>query len=155
MSNSDEESLRSLLRFGLARAIQAHSETVRARAPRIQLELDLIDDENLLPEAANRELFHVYQEALRNIEQHAEEHPAAVPGSPVRVRVYLQEGTLALEVRDDGKCFSIPADWVRFAQGRGVMGMKPRIEALGGDLQVTSEPGPGVVIEARVPLPRA
>jgi predicted dehydrogenase len=40
-------------------------------------------------------------------------------------------------------------------KGRGVMGMKPRIEALGGDLQVTSEPGPGVVIEARVPLPRA
>jgi signal transduction histidine kinase len=152
--SSTDDSLRSMLIYGLSRSIQIHSEEVRARFPDLALELDLIDDENLLPEKSCRILFQVYLEALSNIERHIEQ--AHEPGSPhpVWVRNYLQGSALVLEIRDDGRSFSIPADWAKFTRTQGgVMGMKPRIEALGGALHVSAEPGPGVLIQASAPVP--
>jgi signal transduction histidine kinase len=151
MPTIDDEALRSMLRFGLARAIQLHSEDVRARFPALALELDLVDDENLLSETASQALLRVYLEAMHNVEQHSQ--AGAPEGSrSVLVRVYLSGGMVRLEIRDDGQSFSIPADWARFARGQGVMGMKTRLEALGGTLQVSGEPGPGVTIQAGAPI---
>lgn len=141
-----EDHAKSMLRYGLSRAIQVHSEGVRANHPNLSLELDLVDDEALLPGAACHELYQVYLEAMNNVIHHAE-------ASAVWVRFYPVEKSMVLEIKDDGKGFSIPADWARFASTRsGVMGMKPRIEALNGKLHIESKPGEGTVIEARIPL---
>jgi signal transduction histidine kinase len=145
-SAADENALLAMLRFGLARVIQVHSEQVRARHPHIQLNLDLVDDEKLLSEMVTLGLFRIYQEAIANIERHAE-------AGVVNVRYFPAGEAMVLEIQDDGRGFSIPEDWAKFTRGRtGVMGMKQRIEALGGRLRIQSEPGGGTRIHARVPL---
>ncbi len=141
-----DDHARSMLRFGLSRAIQVHSEGLRAKHPNLSLDLDLVDDERLLPDAVCHELYHVYLEAMSNVIHHAE-------ATSVWVRYYPVENGMMLEIKDDGKGFSIPADWAKFASTHsGVMGMKPRIEALGGKLHIESKPGEGTVIQARAPL---
>lgn len=141
-----EDHAKSMLRFGLSRAIQVHSEGLRANHPNLSLELDLVDDESLLPSGVCHELFHVYLEAMSNVIHHAQ-------ASTVWVRYYPGENCMLLEIKDDGKGFSIPADWAKFASSRsGVMGMKPRIEAVHGKLHIESKPGEGTIIEVKVPL---
>lgn len=141
-----DDHARSMLRFGLSRAIQVHSEGLRAKHPNLSLDLDLVDDERLLPDTVCHELYHVYLEAMSNVIHHAE-------ATSVWVRYYPVENGMMLEIKDDGKGFSIPADWAKFASTHsGVMGMKPRIEALGGKLHIESKPGEGTVIQARAPL---
>lgn len=148
----ENEPLTHLLRYGLARAIQVHSESFRLRDPGLAVDLDLVDDEQFLSETAARTLFRVYQEAMHNIANHAGEgHPACT----VRVRYYPSGAAMVLEISDNGDAFSIPADWAKFSASRaGVMGMKERIEALGGSLNITAEPGQKTVIQASLPLER-
>ena len=144
---ADDEAIRAMLHFGLSRAIQLHSEEIRANHPQLKLEFDLVDDENMLPEPVVLALFRVYQEAINNIERHAQ-------ASSIWIRYYPDGNAMTLVIRDDGKGFSIPADWAKFASTRsGVMGMKKRIEAIGGNLNITSEPGQGTQIHVTVPLP--
>jgi signal transduction histidine kinase len=153
MSSTDDDSIGSMLRFGLSRAIQIHSEEVRSRFPRLLLELDLIDDEHLLTEKTCLALFRIYLEAVNNIERHMDEITGPSGQQPVWIRNYLLDSEMVLEIRDEGDSFSIPGDWAKFTRSRGgVMGMKPRIEELGGTLHVTTEPGPGTLIQAKVPL---
>lgn len=144
--NPGDDPVRSMLRFGLSRAIQIHSEEVRSRHANLDLELDLIDDEGLLPDGLLVALFRVYEEAMENILRHAE-------AGKVWVRFAPSPGGMTLEIRDNGRGFSIPADWAEFAMHHtGVMGMKRRIEAIGGKLQITSAEGEGTKIKATVPF---
>lgn len=141
-----DDAIKSMLKFGLSRAIQLHSEGVRARHPGLALELDLVDDEGLLPESMLVALFRIYQEAMENILRHAD-------AGQVWVHYYPSAQGLKLEIRDDGRGFSIPADWAEFATGHtGVVGMKKRIESIGGALQITSSPGEGTKICATAPM---
>lgn len=162
-SPADDDPITSLLRYGLSRSIQLHSEEFRVKFPAIVLDLDLIEDENLLPEAVSRLLFRVYIETLHNVERHVlAEHAAGQPGqSPCRVSVrYFIAGhpagaaaEAALEITATGSGFSIPADWAKYASSQsGVMGMKTRIEAAGGRLHIATGPGESTQIAVSMPL---
>ncbi len=141
-----DDAVKSMLRFGLSRAIQVHSETVRSRRPNLVIDLDLIDDEGLLPEVMLVALFRIYEEAMENILHHAE-------AGQVWVHYYPSSQAMTLEIRDDGRGFSIPDDWAEFSRGKtGVVGMKRRIETIGGSLQITSSHGEGTKIRATAPL---
>ncbi|MGE3913618.1 MAG: response regulator [Chloroflexota bacterium] len=91
-------------------------------------------------------LLRVAQEALHNVEKHAE---------PTRVRVELQldrsTGLLTLLVADDGKGFdrrAVPGP----DGGFGLNGMRERMRLVGGDLEVESAPGWGTRVRARLHL---
>ena len=91
-------------------------------------------------------LLRVAQEALHNVEKHAE---------PTRVRVELQydraSGLLTLLVADDGKGFdrkALPGP----DGGFGLSGMRERMRLVGGDLEVESAPGWGTRVRARLHL---
>jgi signal transduction histidine kinase len=102
-----------------------------------------------LPADAEVALLRTAQEALANVAKHAN-------ASRVGVTLSYLEHEVALDVRDDGQGFgqrstgSPPAS----AGGFGLMGMRERIEALSGDLQIESEPGAGTAISARIPTSR-
>ena len=68
--------------------------------------------------------------------------------SHVKLRVWLQDATLAFEVKDDGKGFD-PATVVRSS---GLQNMRDRLEALGGSLFVRSAPASGTSVEGRLPI---
>jgi len=129
----------ALERLGLAGALQALAEETGARggvAVEVEIEIGEApggDEERLV--------YRLVQEALTNIVKHA---------SAARVEVSVREEDCEIEivVRDDGEGF----DPTSSSGGRGLIGMRERIELLGGSIEVTSAPGDGTAIAATVPL---
>ncbi|PHQ51745.1 hypothetical protein BLA24_11705 [Streptomyces cinnamoneus] len=82
--------------------------------------------------------FYLISEALTNVLKHAD-------ATHVTIRISRAHGWLLVEVGDDGVGF--PTDTTR---GSGLTGMRDRIEAVGGDLLITSRAGAGTVIRSRL-----
>jgi signal transduction histidine kinase/ligand-binding sensor domain-containing protein len=98
-----------------------------------------------LPGDAEREILRVAQEALHNVNKHA-------AAKNIFVQLEYGAGGIALEVRDDGRGFAAAA---QSAAGHyGLTGMRERAAAIGGTLEVTSEPGVGTTVRLEMPAPR-
>lgn len=92
-----------------------------------------------MPAEIERGLALVLREAATNIVRHADAHQAWVE--------FSQDGrTLGLQIRDDGRG-DVQAD------GNGLTGMRERVAALRGTLQVYSPRGQGTTVVVQVPLP--
>jgi len=117
---------------GLGPALEA-----LARRSAVPVELDL----NLGPwlgehvEAAG---YYVASEALANAAKHAR-------ASVIEVRADGRDGALALSIRDDGIGGADPG------RGSGIIGLKDRVEALGGTISVLSPPGHGTTLHVQLP----
>ncbi|MCL2658571.1 MAG: cache domain-containing protein [Betaproteobacteria bacterium] len=96
-----------------------------------------------IPNAVATALFRVTQEALTNIERHAQAH---------RVRLQIKElsGALIFAIGDDGIGFDFAQVTAHPRGGLGLSSMQERIETLGGDFDLQSGPG-GTTITARFP----
>jgi signal transduction histidine kinase len=90
-----------------------------------------------LPLLQEREMWRIAQEALVNVERHAEASGAAV-------RWRCDGNAAALEVADDGKGF--PKGKAGRIDSYGVMGMRERATSIGATLELHSEEGRGTVI---------
>ena len=98
-----------------------------------------------IPEAVSNNLYRVVQEALNNVARHTTADRA-------QVRMWAEDGALCLLVRDEGEGFIPRATTL----GRlGLLGMRERVELLGGRFRIDSEPSRGTRVEARVPLTAA
>lgn len=86
-------------------------------------------------------LYRLVQEALTNVLRHAK-------ARTVRVSLGEADGWLQLQIRDDGQGFNPDAVG---AGHHGLLGMRYRIESLGGTLQLLSTPGRGTLVLARLP----
>lgn len=93
-----------------------------------------------LPFGVDVAAFRIVQEALTNVARHA--GPATA-----RVRLSYGERDLTVEVDDDGR-----GPQTRTAAGTGLVGMRERAAALGGDLEAGPRPGRGFRVRARLPL---
>lgn len=67
------------------------------------------------------------------------------------MRLSELEGNLRFEVYDDGRGF----DRTQVAQGAGLTDMEDRLDALGGELTITSESGQFTRVSGSVPFPGA
>jgi signal transduction histidine kinase len=92
-----------------------------------------------LPEPIEVAAYYVVSEALTNATRHAR-------ASVVCVAVEERDGSLHLSIRDDG------VGGVDPARGSGLIGLRDRVEALGGSLEVSSPPGEGTLILVQLPL---
>ena len=137
----------TLGRFGLEKSIRSHLSKVRDTHPEIRFEARLDSDGMMLSERGRLALFRVYQNSINNIIRHAE-------ASNVLVTLTIEDGRLALRIQDDGKGFKIPRRWLDLArEGHfGLVSMIERVQAIGGTLDIYSEPGQGVNINVIVPL---
>jgi signal transduction histidine kinase len=107
--------------------------------PGLRIDLDmpqtfLVDD----PERAHV-LLRCTQEIITNAVRHAE-------ASLLRLRYRLDGDTVVLEARDDGRGAE------RATPGNGMLGMRERLAAHGGSLQVETAPGTGFTIRLRLPM---
>jgi PAS domain S-box-containing protein len=118
---------------GLAPALAA----LARRAP-IPVALDL-QIASRLPENVELTTYYVASEALTNVIRHA-------MAGEARIAVVVDDGSVTLTVADDGVGGADPAS------GSGLVGLHDRVAALGGALQVESEPGAGTVLVARIPV---
>lgn len=136
--------------LSLVLAIGGHVEDVREKyGLRVALKLPSGEEDALeaLPEESRLCLFRVLQEALHNVHRHAE-------AGRVDVELLAEGDVVTLEVRDDGRGFTCPANlglWIR--QGRfGLAGAQERMSLIGGRLQIESRPGHGTRLRATIPL---
>jgi signal transduction histidine kinase len=80
-------------------------------------------------------------EALNNVAKYAN-------ASRARVHLVQTDGHLAFTVLDDGVGF----DTAAMSYGTGLRGMADRLDAIGGQLSVTSAPGIGTTLQGRLPI---
>ena len=110
----------------------------RAAVP-VQLSIDV---ERRLPESVEVAAYYVVAEALTNAAKHAR-------ASQVSVDVSADEKLLRLSVTDDGVGGAGPGG------GSGLIGLKDRVEALGGRIEVTSPHCHGTTLAAEIPYAAA
>jgi signal transduction histidine kinase len=95
-----------------------------------------------LPLSAEEALYRIGQEALHNVVKHANASNAAI-------RITRERDSVLLKVTDDGGGFEPDA----VPRGHlGLIGMRQRVDLVGGELRVESRPGRGTKIEASVPV---
>ena len=86
--------------------------------------------------------YRIIQEALTNARRHA-------PGAAVDVELHFADDALELRIRDNGP--GPPAAQPVAAGGHGLLGMRERAAAAGGELRIGAAPGSGFLIEATLP----
>jgi signal transduction histidine kinase len=93
-------------------------------------------------------LFRVSQEALNNVSRHAK-------ASRAEVKIEKLPDCIRMTVKDDGKSFNVERALLsKDGKHLGLLGMRERIEMVGGAFAVESAPGTGTTITARIPLNR-
>jgi signal transduction histidine kinase len=117
--------------------LQPALNVLRRRSP-VPVQLDL-HAERRLPEPVEVATYYVVSEALTNAAKHAH-------ASVVNVELDTHDAILRLAVRDDG------IGGADLSQGSGLVGLRDRIEALGGRLQVTSPAGKGTTLLIEISL---
>lgn len=125
---------------GLADAImRAADDLAEATGAQVETHVEL-------PERVDASLettcYRLTQEALTNIARHAR-------ASHVDLELVTEDDALVLRVQDDGRGFE-PEQ--RKSGSRGLVGMRERVELVGGELEIDSRPGRGTRVEARIPL---
>jgi signal transduction histidine kinase len=111
--------------------------TLARRSP-VPVELDLATDARF-PAPMEVAVYYVVSEALTNAAKHA-------TASHVAVSLAEREGALRLSVRDDGAGGADPHG------GSGLIGLRDRVEALGGTIGVESPKGAGTTVAVTLPL---
>jgi PAS domain S-box-containing protein len=109
-----------------------------ARRSGIPVEIDVRCDRRLA-DGVEVAAYFVASEALTNAAKHAE-------ASRVRIAVHLDEATLYLSIRDDG------LGGADASRGSGLIGLRDRVEALGGTIDLASPPGGGTRLDVEIPL---
>ncbi len=130
--------------LGLVSSLRALATTATERAG-LQLRMAIDDDLPVLPVEAEAALYRSLQELLTNVVRHA-------GASTVTVQLRELDGRIALGVDDDGRGY--PADGAPAHPGHeGLVGMRERIEALGGTVRLDVSPlgGARAVVELASP----
>jgi len=132
--------------LGLGPALQSLTDDFSSRTG-IITELETVVFRNRLDPEARIALYRIAQEALNNIERHAE-------AKNVQIVLKGHRKGAMLRIRDDGVGMIWPRPVRRQNAGLGLRNMQERIEQLGGTLRILSARTgqTGTVIEAQVPL---
>jgi signal transduction histidine kinase len=131
----------SLDYVGLVAALQQYAEAITAQTG-LTVELEAVNLQRL-PLEMETALYRIAQEALTNVVRHAQ-------ATRVDVLLMQERDMITLMVEDNGVGFD-PEN--HDASGRlGLLGIRERVEMLGGTLLLESAPGAGVTLRVQVPL---
>jgi len=140
--------------LGLPDALKTLARQLKQRTG-IQTEVVITGDEMMpLPEEVENMLFRIAQEALWNVEKHAQARHVLIQLIFPNGNTPPEEATIRLIIEDDGEGFdvsSVSKDLVE-RQAYGLLNMKERAKIIGGRFQLRSQPGAGTHIEVEVPL---
>ena len=129
--------------LGVQAALEDYVQSWRSRFPEVDVTLDVSGELEGLGEAVNITLYRLVQEALTNVSRHARAR---------HVRITLGRASGAADVRielsDDGSGSVSP--WQ--SDGVGLIGMRERVESLGGSLSVVTRPQSGFTVSASLPV---
>ena len=122
---------------------QVSTNTPVTFEPVIEMDVPLEDTVELC-------LLRFLQESLRNIEKHA-------VAEQVAVRLEIEPNRIRLDVKDDGKGFTVPERLSELMKNKhfGMVGLSERASLLGGEMFVESAPGRGTHVSLHIPLAEA
>jgi PAS domain S-box-containing protein len=118
---------------GLSPAVEA----LALRSP-VPVKLN-VRSKHRLPDPIEVAAYYVVSEALTNAAKHAD-------ASRVQIDLHVDEATLYLSIGDDGVGGADPRE------GSGLIGLKDRVEAIGGTIDVASPRGSGTRLDVEIPL---
>jgi len=110
----------------------------------VRAQLTAFADVEKLDTARRTVLFRIAQEALTNVSRHAQ-------AGRVDVSIQKHADGICMRIQDDGKSFEV--ERVMHARGRkrlGLLGMRERLEMVGGEFEIESAPGKGTIIIAKL-----
>jgi signal transduction histidine kinase len=127
--------------LGLVAAIEWAAEEFGSRTG-TKCRLELPADEIAIDHEAATALFRIFQETLTNVARHA-------GATEVDVRLVQENGSLLLEVRDNGR--GIAEQQLSSSASLGIVGMRERALLLGGKLTISGQPGTGTTVTVTIP----
>lgn len=135
--------------LGIVAAVQSHVQAWRERRPGMACTFHAGGDLDGLGEELNITLYRVVQESLTNVIRHA-------AATRVEVRLTRTPGAagadeVCVQVSDDGR--GVEPQQLQVKQRFGLLGIRERVEGLGGRLTLDSRPGQGFRVSACLPVP--
>ncbi|ANM30783.1 hypothetical protein ABI59_16165 [Acidobacteria bacterium Mor1] len=132
--------------LGLEAALRSFLEGQSQRSG-LDVRSEIDGDLHELDPATAITLFRVVQEGLTNIVRHA-------GAETVTVRLNRKNGSVRTSIRDDGRGFDVSRALERGSAGHhlGLLGIRERVEGLGGVVDIRSTCGDGTCLEVRVPI---
>lgn len=132
--------------------VQAALEGLAERNTRHGLEIDVSVDlayeqgraSTRPPPELETAIYRIVQESLTNASKHGGAKRAVV-------EIHERDTTVHISVRDDGAGFDMEAE----TDGFGLLGMRERVDLLGGEISIDSAPGHGATVTASIPVPHA
>lgn len=107
-----------------------------------QLTLNLPDENTKLNETLSLVIYRIVQETLNNANKYAK-------ATKVSVDMIIDSQHIKLEIEDDGVGMDLKA---LNGNTHGLSGMKHRVLAIGGHIEIVSEPGKGVLTRVILPM---
>lgn len=130
--------------IGLEAAVEQYSEEFQERSG-IATHFNSRDVPASLPREVAGNVYHIFQECLRNVSKHSK-------SEEVFVTLEFSGGVLRLTVRDDGVGL---APERREAGTIGMVGMKERAHLVNGTVAIESQSGEGTEVSVSVPIAAA
>ena len=136
----------TIFNFGLENAIRSHANDILEKHPTLNIYLSLAHDRQILPEKVRLALFRIFQQSIANVIRHSR-------ATEVHVRFSFDAEEAHLEIKDNGRGFEVPSNWIDFVrQGHyGLAGAAERANTLGGIFKVQSNPGNSTTIQVTIP----
>ena len=127
--------------LGIGAALEWVAEDFQARTG-TKVQVSLPDRDIAVEGESATALFRILQETLTNVARHAD-------ATQVDVRLGKEDSNLVLEVRDNGK--GIREEQLSAAKSLGILGMRERVQLLGGTLTISGAPGSGTTVRVLIP----
>jgi signal transduction histidine kinase len=131
--------------LGLVPALRSYTKQL-TRQKRIKVHFSASRGIEALGDTERGILFRVAQEALTNVIRHA-------CATQIKVNIAKIIGGIQLKISDNGKSFRVENYFLAKNPKRlGLVGMKERVEMIGGSLAIESKPGTGTTVRAKIPF---
>ena len=128
--------------LGLRAALEGQMQDFQTRS-KIECQFDCDLDDLNLDSARSTALFRIMQETLTNVARYAE-------ATRVQASLRKENSQLILQVSDNGK--GISEQQSANVKTFGLLGMRERAHAFGGDMTIQGSPGEGTVVTVQIPV---
>lgn len=138
----------SLSNLGLLTAIEIMCEEIMQRElVLISLEIVGMSEEERFKEEVELTAYRFLQEGITNAVKHS-------GSTQLKIHIEKNDSRIELTVSDSGQGFDTGKieDWALMSEHFGIVGMKERLEGLGGELQISSVIGQGTLLKATIPI---
>jgi signal transduction histidine kinase len=131
--------------LGLLPALHAYCKSLSAKR-KLKVQITAFRAVETLDDAGRTVLFRVAQEALTNVVRHAH-------ATKVSLSIREISGAIQMEIYDNGRSFEVEKTLLaRNPKRLGLIGMKERIEMVGGSMAIESAPGKGTTVRTKIPF---